>query len=215
VARAANKVLQRPRRVGVGICFESAAVEPRALMDVYRLCQAHGYYGVFEVEFLRRDGQLELIDFNPRFYGQMAFDIGRESPLPYLVWLAAQRRDVELREHVARAQAWKRSDSLVYCNRFTFALMLTVQGLSGRMTAAEVTGWRQWLRRSQDSSAAIDAMYSPTDVVPGLVSAARELCRALRHPRAFYRQVVVGSVLPFLCDVESLELVGMLTRLAA
>jgi predicted ATP-grasp superfamily ATP-dependent carboligase len=93
VARAAHKVLQRPRRVGVGICFESAPVDPQALADVRRLCLANGYYGVFEVEFLRHDDRLELIDFNPRFYGQLGFDIGRELPLPQLVWLAAQRRD--------------------------------------------------------------------------------------------------------------------------
>jgi len=215
VARAAHKILQRPRRVGVGICFESAPVDPQALTNVRRLCQANGYYGVFEVEFLRHEDRLELIDFNPRFYGQLGFDIGRELPLPHLVWLAAQRRDVELRDQVARSLAWQRNDALVYCNRFTFGLMLTLQGMSGRMTAAEVTSWREWLRRSQDGAVAIDAMYSPKDVVPGLVSAVRELSRAFRHPRDFYRQVIVGGVLPFLWDPESLKLFELTTNLTS
>jgi len=210
VARAARKVLQRPRRVGVGICFEAAPVDEQALNDVLRLCHAVGYYGVFEVEFLRHDGQLELIDFNPRFYGQLAFDIGRELRLPHLVWLAAQRRSVELQQELARAQAWQGGDGLVYCNRFTFGLMLALQGLSGRMTAAEVVRWREWLSRSQSQAGAIDAMYSPSDVAPSVVSAFRELSRAFRHPRAFYRQVIVGGMLPSLWDVETVELFAML-----
>jgi hypothetical protein len=96
-----------------------------------------------------------------------------------------------------------------------FGLMLTLQGMSGRMTAAEVSGWRAWLRRSQDGSVAIDAMYSPQDVVPGLVSAVRELSRAFRHPRDFYRQVIVGGLLPFLWDSGSLELYDFTTKLTS
>jgi len=215
VARAARKVLQRPRRVGVGICFEAAPVDEQALNDVLRLCRATGYYGVFEVEFLRHDDRLELIDFNPRFYGQLAFDIGRELPLPHLVWLAAQRREAELQEEVARAQAWQGGDGLVYCNRFTFSLMLTMQSISGRMTSAEVTRWREWLRRSRNREKAVDAMYSANDVAPGVVSAFRELSRALRHPRDFYRQVIVGGLLPLLFDDEALELLSSLPKLIA
>jgi len=182
---------------------------------VLRLCRATGYYGVFEVEFLRHDDRLELIDFNPRFYGQLAFDIGRELPLPHLVWLAAQRREAELQEEVARAQAWQGGDGLVYCNRFTFSLMLTMQSISGRMTSAEVTRWREWLRRSRNREKAVDAMYSANDVAPGVVSAFRELSRALRHPRDFYRQVIVGGLLPLLFDDEALELLSSLPKLIA
>lgn len=213
VARAARKILQRPRRVGVGICFEAAPVDEQALSDVLRLCQKAGYYGVFEVEFLHHDDRLELIDFNPRFYGQLAFDIGRELPLPHLVWLAAQRRGVELGQELARARAWQGVDGLVYCNRFTFGLMLTMQSLSGRMTWDEVRRWREWLRRSRNGAKAVDAMYSPKDVAPGVVSAFREVSRALRHPRDFYRQVIIGCLLPFLYDVEAIEALGSLSNL--
>jgi predicted ATP-grasp superfamily ATP-dependent carboligase len=213
VVRAARKVLQRPRLVGVGICFESAPVEEEALNGVLRLCRTAGYYGVFEVEFLRHDQRLELIDFNPRFYGQLAFDIGRELPLPHLVWLAAQRRDAELGAEIARAQAFQGGDGLVYCNRFMFSLMLTMQSMSGRMSAAEVTRWREWLRRSHDGAKAVDPMYSSKDVAPGVVSAFRELARAFRHPRDFYRQVIVGSVLLALLDSDSLELMRALASL--
>jgi len=206
VVRAARKVLQRPRRVGVGICFEAAPVDEQALSGVVRLCQKVGYYGVFEVEFLRHDQRLELIDFNPRFYGQLAFDIGRELPLPHLVWLGAQGRTAELAEAIARAQAFQGVDGLVYCNRFTFGLMLAMQSMSGRMSPAEVTRWREWLRRSSDDAKAVDPMYSPKDVAPGVVSAFREVCRAFRHPRDFYRQVIVGGVLPFLFGSNAFQL---------
>ena len=213
VARAACKVLQRPRRVGVGICFEAAPVDERALSDVLRLCQAVGYYGVFEIEFLRHDDRLELIDFNPRFYGQIGFDIGRQLPLPHLVWLAAQGRSAELKQELARAEAWQGVDGLVYCNRFTFSLMLTMQSMSGRMSSAEVTRWREWLRDSRNGAKAVDAMYSPKDVAPGLVSALRELSRAFRHPRDFYRQVIVGGFLPLLYELDALEFLSSLPNL--
>jgi hypothetical protein len=94
-----------------------------------------------------------------------------------------------------------------------FGLMLTMQGISGRMSATEVSRWREWLRRSRDDAKAVDAMFSPKDVAPGVVSAFRELSRAFRHPRDFYRQVIVGSVLPFLLNEDSMELLRSLSGL--
>ncbi|HMK72021.1 MAG TPA: carbamoyl-phosphate synthase, partial [Myxococcaceae bacterium] len=38
-ARAARKVLQRPRRVGVGLCFEAAPVRQEAVEGIVRLCR--------------------------------------------------------------------------------------------------------------------------------------------------------------------------------
>ena len=197
VVRAARKVLQRPRRVGVGICFEEAPVEPQALADVLRLCRTVGYHGVFEVEFLQHDGRLELIDFNPRFYGQMGFDIGRQLPLPYLIWLGAQQRSEELRAELLAAQAWQGGEGYVYCNGFSFGLVRMMQRMSGRMTPSELERWAQWLQRSRERATVVDAMRATGDQLPGVVSAFREVTRALRHPRDFYRQVIVGSVLAY------------------
>ena len=47
---------------------------------VARLCRGLGYFGAFEVEFLREGERRMVIDFNPRFYGQMAFDVKRGLP---------------------------------------------------------------------------------------------------------------------------------------
>src|SRR5690606_38582891 len=89
VTRGALKILQRPRRLGVGLCFEEAPVDPAVLQSLVRLCREVGYFGVFEAELVPENGRLHLLDFNPRFYGQMAFETGRGIPLGYMVWLAA------------------------------------------------------------------------------------------------------------------------------
>ena len=53
--------MQRPRRIGVGVCFEAAEVLPRALEAVTRVARGTGYFGVFETEFIL-DGQSPLFD---------------------------------------------------------------------------------------------------------------------------------------------------------
>jgi D-aspartate ligase len=192
--RAALKVLQRPRRVGVGVCFEEVEVEPVALQGVERLCRAVGYFGVFEAEFLRHDGELKLVDFNPRFYGQMGFESARGLDLPYLVWLGAVGESKLLAHAVEASREWKSGSGFVYCDRFFLAATLLLQGLSGRMSSAEQQRWRDWLDRPTERARAFDAFESPGDPLPAVVSKLREIGWAARHPRSFYRKVVLGSV---------------------
>jgi D-aspartate ligase len=192
VARAAVKVLQRPRRLGVGLCFEEAPVDPLVFEGIQRICAEVGYFGVFEVEFVRERGRACLIDFNPRFYGQMGFEIARDLPLAYLTWLGALGEDQALAAELSRAAAWREGNGYTYCNRFFLNLMVGLQGLSGRMTRAEVERWRCWLRDSSDRSVAFDSMDAPGDRLPALVSAVRDLYRAGRYPRSFLRQMVIG-----------------------
>ena len=73
--RAARKIVQQPRSIGIGLCFEPALVDPLLAERTKRLCERIGYYGVFELEFILAEGKAMLIDFNGRFYHQMAFDI--------------------------------------------------------------------------------------------------------------------------------------------
>jgi D-aspartate ligase len=195
--RAALKVLQRPRRVGVGVCFEEVEVEPAALQGVQRLCQAVGYYGVFEAEFLRHDGELKLVDFNPRFYGQMGFESARGLDLPYLAWLGAVGERALLADAVVASSEWKSGSGFVYCDRFFLAATLFLQGLSGRMSSAEQQRWRDWLDQPTERARAFDAFESPGDPWPAVVSKLREIGWAARHPRSFYRKVVLGSVALF------------------
>jgi D-aspartate ligase len=79
-ARAGRKILQRPRRLGVGICFEEAPVDASLVAGLERLIQRVGYSGVFETEFVQTGGRSVLIDFNPRFYNQMSFEVARGLP---------------------------------------------------------------------------------------------------------------------------------------
>lgn len=83
--RASQKVVQSPRGMGVGLLFREAPVDPEVLEGLARLCRRTGYFGVFEVEFVRADGGHHLIDFNPRYYGQVQFEISRGLSLPQLV----------------------------------------------------------------------------------------------------------------------------------
>jgi len=193
ITRAAMKVLQRPRRIGVGVCFEDVEVDDVALQGVLRLCEALGYFGVFEAEFLPNHGRLELVDFNPRFYGQMGFEAARGLDLPYLVWLAAVGESDKLAEAMARASEWESGRGYVYCDRFYLATLLFLQRLSGKMSSAERERWREWLDEPTQRSRAFDAFESPGDPLPAVISKLRELGVAARHPRAFYRKVVVGG----------------------
>ena len=90
VFRAARKRLQiPPPNTGNGICFEPVTVERELAERTERLCEGIGYYGALELEFIRGDHEFMLIDFNGRFYGQLAYDIGRGMDLPRLAYKAA------------------------------------------------------------------------------------------------------------------------------
>ena len=191
-ARAAVKVLQRPRRLGVGLCFEEAAIDPSALDGITRLCRKVGYFGVFEAEFVNVDGRLHLIDFNPRFYGQMGFEVARDLPLGYLTWLGALGQNTRLAEVLSSARDWQDGRGYVYCNRFFFNQMLSLQRFSGWMKPEEVEGWRRWLAQPSGRGLAFDSVDAPDDHRPALAAAVRDIYFALRHPRSFYRQMIVG-----------------------
>ena len=100
--RGSHKVLQLPRRAGVGLCFESVDPDPQLLQLLSGLCARSGYHGVFEAEFAEHGGRLLLIDFNPRYFGQMGFDIARGMPLPWLAHLGATGREDEARQFTLR-----------------------------------------------------------------------------------------------------------------
>jgi D-aspartate ligase len=190
--RAAVKVLQRPRRLGVGLCFEEAAVDEAALARLVGICRAVGYFGVFEAEFVRAGRDLFLIDLNPRFYGQMGFDTARRLPLPYLVWLGALGRTNELAAELGCAGQFRAGAGYVYTNRMFFNVLLSLQRIGGRMTTDEAERWKRWLSVPSERSLAFDSVDAPHDRMPAVASALTELYAAVRHPRSFLRQMVIG-----------------------
>jgi D-aspartate ligase len=189
-ARGALKVLQRPRKVGIGLCFESRALEAPLVEKLSLLCKKVGYHGAFESEFIVHGTRRLLIDFNPRFYSQMGFDIARGLPLPTLVLHAAMGEHARVRAELERARAWETHGDEVYCHKTMLDLVLGLQGLSGQMTREEVHRWRAWYARHERT--ATDAVRDADDRMPAVIDAAQWVRHFARHPRSFVRSFVMN-----------------------
>lgn len=181
--RASRKILQLPRDAGVGLCFEDAAVDPRLVELLSALCASIGYHGVFEAEFIRHDGRDLLIDFNPRYFGQVGFDIARGMQLPWLAQLCATG-DERAAARFARARANLPGPSY-FADSMALRWHLTTGAMVGRVSAAERRKWLSWLASRPDRF--VDAILHPGDMIPALVAAAGKLWQSIRHPRQFWR----------------------------
>jgi predicted ATP-grasp superfamily ATP-dependent carboligase len=191
--RGATKILQRPRRLGVGLCFERAEVKPSLVDAIARICRRVGYYGVFEVEFIRRDGKDLLIDFNPRFYGQMAFDIARGLPIPLMAYYAALGDARTLIQLADTARSQDGNAPAVYCNRIEFEIMLRAQRLSGGLNAEQVKGWRNWYHEHRGRI--VNPILDGEDWMPFATEITRQLLEYMRHPRASIKSTMMKAVL--------------------
>ncbi len=190
VTRAAMKVLQRPRKVGIGLCFEGRAIEQALVDKLGALCRKIGYYGAFESEFIADGDRRLLIDFNPRFYSQMGFDIARGLPLPMLVLWAAKNDRARVDAELERARAWSAAGDEVYCHKTMLDLVLVLQGLSGQMSKHDVRHWREWVRTH--GAGVTDAVRDPEDRMPALIDAASWVRHFAKHPRSFVRSFVLN-----------------------
>lgn len=184
-ARASTKLLQTSR-IGVGMCFVASPVDPIAVRAISEVARAVGYFGVFEVEFVKRDGRHLLIDFNPRYYGQMGFDIARGLPLPWIVHHAAQQ--VPYAQLVAELTP---SSPNVYCDRIALAWWLGTALVSGVLSPSEGVRWFRALDELTLQS--IDASWRADDPVPTLVRMATVASSPLRNPLSFLRSLRDGS----------------------
>lgn len=190
VALGAKKVLQRPRKLGIGLCFEEAALRPELVAALSALCRRVGYFGVFEAEFIDVDGRFLLIDFNPRFYSQMAFEIDRGLPLPLLAYEAALGRGDALRDTRSAVRArGTPARGQVYTHRFILELMTRAQRLAGKMSAAEARHWRRWCEAHRGRVS--DAVVDRGDWLPAVVDVASTAYGYGRHPRAFMRSMIL------------------------
>jgi D-aspartate ligase len=186
IMRAARKILQHPRGIGIGLCFEPAPVDPLLAERTKRLCERIGYYGVFELEFIFAEGKAMLIDFNGRFYHQIAFDIARGMELPALAYAAATNDQAEVTRLMAYGCSENHEDVAGFCNRFVLATMVKMQRILRTMSRKDATRWLDWSRGAHGPM--IDAVKDPDDALPAFVDVAQYLRHALRHPRAFVRQ---------------------------
>ena len=184
VVRAAKKVLQQPFQVGIGLAFESRQVDPTVIESVRKLCRATGFYGVFEAELIRAPGtnRFLLMDFNPRFYGQMGFDDYREMPLPYFAYLAALGQHAELALQLKQAEQWAHQNSVKYSFGWMMRTLLATQRLGGQISGDFRRTWLEWL----DDDRNHDAIDDADD--PGVLAAYRRAVwrDCVRHPRSAF-----------------------------
>lgn len=187
-ARASAKVYQLPVKVGVGVAFEGRPVRKDLLAHVQALATATGYFGVFEAEFIHVKAMNEylLMDFNPRFYGQMQFEVSRGMHLPRMASAAAHGDDGQLTslcETAERHALAHGADSQRFCNRWLFGTLLRAQRLGGRLSAAEHAHWVDWMSGPH----VFDFVDDMDDTAPQLAQKIATVKHWVRHPRSSLR----------------------------
>ena len=187
--RAARKILQRPRRLGVGVCFEATEIDSGLPAQLGQLCEALGYTGIFEMEFIEHSGELLLIDFNPRGYGQMAFEDARGLPLPYLHYLGAVGDHAQLAAEYARARQRPPRAEGAFCHGTLLALVRGAQW-AARAFGRPAEPWAVW--RARQAACLTDAVAADDDPGPHIADAWCHTRDFLRHPRSFARSLQRG-----------------------
>jgi predicted ATP-grasp superfamily ATP-dependent carboligase len=185
VTRCATKTFQRSQPVGVGVCFDSLPTDPVLSDAVRRLCLELEYFGIFEVEFLRFNGDWAIIDFNPRLFNQIGLDIMRGMPLPLIGCLAAANETTALQEVVTNAKTEQENESAVFCDRFTLRAILMARALTGRISRKERTRWRTWMERN--AACAVDLAKDDGDPMPAIIHGISEIYLGIKAIPRFLR----------------------------
>ncbi len=183
LVRAAEKVLQHPMRIGVGLCFESRPVAPALASQLRQLFDRVGYRGPFEVEFihLQQAQRYLLIDVNPRFYGQMGFELARGLPTARLCYAAATGDTARVDDLAAEAAHHSEAGATA-CFRDAWLLRLyaTTHWLSGNFNLDQ---WRFWMRMAQRGDAG-DPVLAQDDPTPSAHRWKRLALNLTRNPRS-------------------------------
>ncbi|MEO8538572.1 MAG: hypothetical protein ABI577_02445 [bacterium] len=182
VVAAHRKLLQYPRRFGNGLCFESDEVDPVVASNLERLLGLAEYWGIFEAEYLERDGEKLLIDLNPRDYNGISLEIERGYLLQWYLYLDTIGETALLSSELEKARALT-PPALVWRDGPRFWTMLVCQTLSGGMSPRSAWRWVSWSRTNRSK------MVDPITLLGSRKAMARQLSdhlrEALRHPRAF------------------------------
>ena len=178
LTRYSAKVLQRSKPAGVGVCFESPLGASGLSDAVRRLCDDLGYFGVFEIEFLWFNDSWVAIDFNPRFFHQLAMDIRRGMPLPLLACLDAAGETEALGDAVAKAQKEEENHRIVFCDRFLLEAILLTRTLTAQISRKDRLYWRSW--KKQNAAHLVDPAADPSDPLPGGIHCLSEISLGLK-----------------------------------
>jgi predicted ATP-grasp superfamily ATP-dependent carboligase len=187
VMRAAVKILQQPRQLGIGLCFEEADVIPEVAQQTIRLCERIGYYGAFELEFIVAQGRMLLIDFNGRFYNQLAFDIARGMDLPGMVYAGATGATQDLERLVSQVPMRDKEQHLVFCNGFSLSLSVATQQIFKKMSKEEAAHWLEW--RKTNKGRVVDAIHDSDDPLPAVFDIASRVGQYIRYPQKFLKDM--------------------------
>lgn len=180
LVQASHKVLQNPPVIGVGLCFESAPVDEDIAAKIKKMCELIGYFGIFEVEFIREDGpesRWQLMDFNPRYYGQMQFEISRGLTLP--IYLMREWQDPQDRP---QPKKYDMDTKLYFRHGLMLRLLLTSQLIGGKLSFAKWKYWMHWVKQP-----AADPVYSAIDRRPSWVEVLNLFWAFFRHPRSSFK----------------------------
>jgi D-aspartate ligase len=183
--RGAIKRFQRPVKVGVGIGFESLPLSEILIDRTRRIAQEAGYFGVFEVEYVLdpRSGEYLIIDFNPRFYGQMAFDVARDLPLAQLAYAGACEDTQTMERLVRRSLKPTPSAPSKALLRGPLKLILTTQWLGRKMSWESRQKWLRWAKEGPS----IDLLYDQDDPTPARIERWNTFRSFMRYPRGYIR----------------------------
>ncbi|MBD2260928.1 carbamoyl-phosphate synthase [Pseudanabaena sp. FACHB-2040] len=186
ILRASEKVLQQPVKIGLGLCFESREVYEKPARQLRTLLEEVGYKGAFEVEFihLEDEDRFLLIDFNPRFYGQMGFETARGLPLARLCYFAATGEQQQVDQICKAASNW--NHTILWKHRILWMLIffVTTKWLGGNMTRSRRDFWIRWARTGN----CYDPIYAADDPKPARSHVWERLVDIVRYPRSsFYK----------------------------
>ena len=94
------------------VCFSRSIDPPTGLVEASgRLVGALDWEGIFELELVQReDGQLAVLDFNPRVYGSLALAVRAGAPLP-AIWCDWLLRGRETRSRAAAGAFYRWEDA--------------------------------------------------------------------------------------------------------
>ncbi|HYX35612.1 MAG TPA: hypothetical protein VE954_21150 [Oligoflexus sp.] len=188
LVRGSKKVIQRPRKLGIGLCFQGCDIPPEIAEACRLFCKEAKYFGAFELEmiYVEETETYLLIDFNPRYYSQMAFEIARDLPIPGLVYMAAAGKSAELNQLVTTAKAWKSHSKDIYSIKWLFYLFLSTALMGRNISWKEYTGWLKWLY--EDQTHYVDAVMDRSDRRPFFGDVLTQMFHYVRHPFSTYRR---------------------------
>ena len=185
---SSRKILQFPNLFGVGLCFEGLEVNQNLCAGIVRICNMVKYFGVVEAEFVVGDDHRKpfLIDMNPRFYGQMGFEVQRGLPLPDMVYAAATGDQLACRRLLGNVGKNAIGTPTRFGNMNRLMLVLALGSLGGKFSFSNLRNWLGFVTSAGSDYA--DFTYDASDKWPWVVDMVQVLANCLRHPRDTFRK---------------------------